>query len=78
MAEIKYDQLIDVKGLKCPLPLVKTKQMLATMSSGQILKVMATDDNTKISFTSYLKSSGDELLKMDEYNEEIHHYIRKK
>jgi tRNA 2-thiouridine synthesizing protein A len=78
MADIAYDLLIDVKGLQCPLPLVKTKQALGTMRSGQILKVVATDDNTKITFTSYLKNSGDELLKMEEYGEEIHHYIRKK
>lgn len=78
MAEIAYDLLIDVKGLQCPLPLVKTKQTLATMGSGQVLKVVATDDNTKISFSSYLKSSGDKLLRMEKYGEEIHHYIRKK
>jgi len=78
MTEIAYDLLINVKGLQCPLPLLKTKQTLGDMRSGQVLKVVATDDNTKMSFTSYLKNSGDELLKMEEYGEELHHYIRKK
>jgi tRNA 2-thiouridine synthesizing protein A len=78
MAEIVYDLVIDVKGLICPLPLLRTKQALGDMRSGQVLKVVATDDNTKMSFTSYLKNSGDELLKMEEHGEEIHHYIRKK
>lgn len=78
MAKTAYDLLVDVKGLQCPLPLLKTKQSLGGMTSGQVLKVIATDDNTKISFTSYLKISGDELLIMEKYGGEIHHYIRKK
>ena len=78
MAEIVYDLLIDVKGLTCPLPLLRTKQKLGEMRSGQVLKVIATDDNTKISFTAYLKNSGDEHLKMEEHGKEIYHYIRKK
>ena len=78
MTEIAYDLLFDAKGLQCPLPLLRTKQTLVGMRSGQVLKVVATDDTTKMSFTSYLKNSGDELLTIEEYEEEIHHYIRKK
>ena len=70
--------MIDVKGLQCPLPLLRTKQTLGGMGPGQVLKVVATDNTTRMSFTSYLKNSGDELLKMEEYGKEIHHYIRKK
>lgn len=76
--EMAYDLLIDAKGLQCPLPLLKTKQALGEMKSGQVLKVIATDKTTRMSFTSYLKNSGDELLEMEEYEKEIHHYIRKK
>jgi len=42
------------------------------------LKIVATDNTTRMSFPSYLKGSGDELLKMDDHGKEIHHYIRKK
>ena len=48
------------------------------MRPGQVLKVVANDNTTRMSFNAYLKNSGDELLKMEEYEEEIHHYIRKK
>ena len=78
MKEIVYDLLINVTGLQCPRPLLKTKQTLGDMRPGQVLKVVATDKATRMTFTAYLKSSGDELLKMEEYAEEIHHYIRKK
>ena len=78
MIEIAYDLLINVKGLQCPRPLLKTKQTLGDMRPGQVLKVVANDNTTRMSFNAYLKNSGDELLKMEEYEEEIHHYIRKK
>ena len=38
-SEIAYDLLIDVKGLQCPLPLLRTKQALEGMNSGQALKL---------------------------------------
>jgi tRNA 2-thiouridine synthesizing protein A len=78
MAEIAYDLFIDVKGLQCPLPLLKTKQTLGGLKPGQVLKVAATDKTTRMSFASYLKDSGDELIKTEESGAEIHFYIRKK
>ena len=66
MADTAYDLLIDVKGLQCPLPLLKTKQTLGGLRSGQVLKVVATDKTTRMTFNSYLKNSGDELLKMED------------
>ena len=78
MADTAYDLLLDVKGLQCPLPLLKTKQTLGDMRPGQVLKVVTTDKTTRMTFNSYLKNSGDELLNMEEYEKELHHYIRKK
>jgi len=78
MAETEYDLLTDVKGLQCPLPLLKAKQTLAGMKSGQVLNVVATDKTTKMTFTAFVKNSGDDLLKMEDLGEELHHYIRKK
>jgi len=77
MAEIEYDLVIDVRGLQCPMPLLKTKQTLAKMEVGQVLKVLATDKTTKMTFASFLNNSRDELLKMEDLGEELHHYIRK-
>ena len=34
---------IDTRGMNCPLPILKAKKALADMSSGDVLKVVATD-----------------------------------
>ena len=39
----KVDQTVDTCGLKCPMPILRAKKVLATMESGQLLQVLATD-----------------------------------
>jgi TusA-related sulfurtransferase len=43
MSEYTIDRELDARGLNCPMPLVKARQELGSLSSGQILKVTATD-----------------------------------
>jgi len=75
---IKADQVIDVKGQMCPRPLLITKQTLKTMQPGKILQGISDDVTTKLTFHSYLESTGDELLDMHQDGLVIHHYILKK
>ncbi len=74
----KPDRVIDVRGMKCPRPLLTTKQTLDGMGSGQILQVIATDATTKSSFPPYLSRSGDELLEIEESEEGIIFFIKRK
>ena len=75
---MKIDQVIDVKGQKCPRPLLITKQTLKSMQTGKILQVISDDVTTKLTFHSYLQRSGDELLDMHQDGMDIHYYIKKK
>jgi tRNA 2-thiouridine synthesizing protein A len=43
MVSQSFDVLLDVSGLRCPMPLLKTKQALSSMISGQVVKVVCTD-----------------------------------
>ena len=40
---MEFHRELDVKGLNCPLPILRTKKTLAEMESGQVLRVLATD-----------------------------------
>lgn len=57
-----FDSELDVRGLRCPLPILRTKKKLAEMESGQILRVVATDPGTAKDFEAFTRQTGHELL----------------
>jgi len=56
------DQVLDAKGLNCPLPILKTKKAIKGMTSGQILEVMATDPGSIADMTAFCNQTGNELM----------------
>ena len=59
---IKQDKLIDTCGTRCPIPLLRAKQALKLMRTGEILKVLASDPSAKGDFDAMLKHLPHELL----------------
>lgn len=53
---------LDLTGLKCPLPILRTKKALATLESGTIITVLATDAGAPDDFQAFCKHTGHELL----------------
>lgn len=57
-----FDAEVDARGLNCPLPILKAKKALATISSGQVLKVTATDPGSKRDFEAFARQTGNALV----------------
>ncbi|MGE8492885.1 sulfurtransferase TusA family protein [Comamonas sp.] len=72
------DQEVDTRGLNCPLPILKTKKALATMQSGQLLKVVATDTGSIRDFQAFAKQTGNELVEQQTVGEEFIHILRRR
>jgi len=62
------DQELDVRGLDCPLPILKTKKALNTMAVGQTIRVQATDRASVLDFKAFSAQTGHELLESSETN----------
>ena len=77
MSDITPDEVIDLKGLSCPMPMLKTKKALQNTESGKILQVDVTDAGSKNDMPALLKSSGDELMEMIEADGVYTFYIKK-
>ncbi len=75
--EIKVDQVLDAKGMSCPLPILKTKKAVESLSKGQVLKVVATDPGSKNDMASWAKRTGNEILKVEEGSGTFTFYIKK-
>ncbi|MCB1935810.1 MAG: sulfurtransferase TusA family protein [Nitrosomonas sp.] len=74
----EFDIELDARGLVCPLPILRTKQALATMTSGQILKIVATDPGAVIDFQVFAEQTGNTLLSMSEDDEEFVFFLKKR
>jgi tRNA 2-thiouridine synthesizing protein A len=59
---IQFNLEVDAVGMNCPLPILRTKKALATMQSGEVLKVKATDSGAAHDFPAFAKQTGNELL----------------
>lgn len=59
---------LDTCGLDCPLPLLKAKQALNAMQSGEQLRVRATDPGSQRDFRVFAEQSGHSLLESSEDN----------
>jgi len=74
---MKTDQMLDAKGLACPMPIVKTKKVMKDMSAGEVLEVQATDKGSKADLEAWAKSTGHQYLGLIEEGEVLKHYLRK-
>ncbi|MCC0076194.1 MAG: sulfurtransferase TusA family protein [Rhodobacter sp.] len=56
------DQVLDAKGLNCPLPILRAKKTLKAMATGQTLEIQATDPGAVKDFEAFCRTTGNELL----------------
>jgi len=49
------DQVLDAKGLNCPLPILKAKKALKTLENGQVLEVLSTDPGSVADFSAFCR-----------------------
>ena len=67
---------LDTRGLNCPLPILKAKKALADMSSGQTLKIIATDPGSVRDFQAFARQTGNELVDQQAEGDEFIHWLR--
>ena len=73
-----FDRELDVKGLNCPLPILRTKKALSEMSSGQVLRVLATDPGAVKDFHAFARQTGNQLLSDAQVDQAFEFYFKRK
>ncbi len=69
---------LDVRGLNCPLPILRAKKALADLGSGQVLRVLATDPGSVKDFQAFAKQTGNQLLSHAEEDKVFTFFMKKK
>ncbi len=75
---MNIDKELDTRGLNCPLPILRTKKSLTDMTSGQVLKIRATDPGSVKDFQAFSRQTGNELLSTETVADEFVFLMKKK
>jgi tRNA 2-thiouridine synthesizing protein A len=75
---MNFDKEIDTRGLNCPLPILKAKKALSEMTSGQLLKIVATDGGSVRDFQAFAKQTGNELVEQQVQGADFIHVLRRR
>lgn len=70
--------LLDARGLKCPLPILRTKKALAELAGGERLEVLATDATAVRDFQAFCRQTGHGLLEHREVDGEFRFVLQKR
>jgi tRNA 2-thiouridine synthesizing protein A len=71
------DQVLDAKGLNCPLPILRAKKALAGMGAGKTLEILATDPGSIKDFEAFCRTTGHELVEQQNDGKLFRFVIRK-
>ena len=71
------ETLLDVRGLICPLPVLKANKALRILPSGALLRVLATDPASAQDFPAFCAEAGHHLLTTSETNGELAFLLKK-
>jgi tRNA 2-thiouridine synthesizing protein A len=78
MSYVDFEEFIDLTGLLCPLPVLKTRKRLESMQPGHVLKVLASDPMSAIDMPHFCNEQGHVLLTNSKHGDVFTFRIKRK
>jgi tRNA 2-thiouridine synthesizing protein A len=72
------DTILNLRGLKCPLPALRTRKALSQLAAGTTLVVECTDPLAEIDIPNLIRQTGDDLEEMARHDDVLVFRIRKR
>lgn len=69
---------LDLKGLSCPLPIIKTAKAMKALAPGELLEAFATDPGSVPDFKAWAKATGNPLVESSQESGVFHFVLKKK
>jgi tRNA 2-thiouridine synthesizing protein A len=69
---------LDLKGLSCPMPIIKTAKAMKQLAPGQLLEAFATDPGSVPDFKAWAQATGNPLVETSEEGGVFHFILKKK
>lgn len=75
--EITVVKVMDLKGLPCPMPVVKVSKGIKEVAVGEVIEAHSTDPGSLSDFPAWARTSGNEILKTDQDGDVIRFFIKR-
>jgi tRNA 2-thiouridine synthesizing protein A len=75
--DVQVAKVLDLKGLACPMPVVKVSKGIKEVELGQIVEAQTTDPGSLTDFPAWAKTSGNEIVKTDQEEKLIKFFIKR-
>ena len=69
---------LDLKGLSCPMPIIKTAKAMKGLSPGELLEAFATDPGSVPDFKAWAQATGNPLVESSHEGGTFHFVLKKK
>jgi tRNA 2-thiouridine synthesizing protein A len=77
LSNAAMDDLLDARGLKCPLPVLKARKALARVPVGGVLAVLVTDPGAPADFAHFCQVTGNEMAGAETLADHVRLSIRR-
>ena len=75
--DIQVEKVMDLKGLPCPMPVVKVSKGIKDVEVGQVIEAHSTDPGSLTDFPAWARTSGNEILKTEQDGDVIKFFIKR-
>ena len=74
---VTADKTLDLKGLPCPMPVVKISQEINSVEVGQVIEVHTTDPGSLSDFPAWAQTTGNEVLETEQGEDVIKIFVKR-
>ena len=75
--EIQTKKVMDLKGLPCPMPVVKVSKGIKEVDMGDVVEALTTDPGSLADFPAWARTSGNEIVKTEQDGDVIRFFIKR-
>ena len=77
MSDVIIVKSLDLKGLLCPMPVVKIAKAIKEVQPGEIIEAFATDPGVMADIPAWCRATGNELITLEKQDKQFHFVVRR-
>ncbi|HTY24320.1 MAG TPA: sulfurtransferase TusA family protein [Desulfomonilaceae bacterium] len=77
MSDSNVSKILDLKGLSCPMPIVRMSREIGSVKVGEVIEVHTTDPGSLSDFPAWAKTTGNEVLETKQGDGVIQIFVKR-